>query len=146
MESPLPHHPPAFLSRRPALHPHVPSTAAGHAHMSHLLGDTPTISAGKDKLGWVLFSPYTVEPTYKGQVGSGSFVLYTVEPTYKGQVGSGSFVLYTVEPTYKGQDGDGSFVPCTVESQQVGDGSFVCPLYNGASLQGTSWGLVLCPL
>ena len=34
-----------------------------------------------------------------------------------------------MEPLYKGQVGDGSFVP-----------------YSGASLQGTSWGWVLCPL
>ena len=72
---------------------------------------------------------HSVEPLYKGQVRGGSFVPYTVEPLYKGQVGDGSFVPCLVEPLYKGQVGDGSFVP-----------------YSGASLQGTSWGWVLCPL
>ena len=99
---------------------------------------------------WPINRPFgcpraTVEPLYKGQVGGRSFVPYTVEPLYKGQVGGRSFVPYTVEPLYKGPVGGRSFVPYTVEplyKGQVGGRSFQCPLYSGASLQGTSWGQV----
>ena len=62
-----------------------------------------------------------------------------VEPLYKGQVGGESFVPYTVEPLSKGQVGDGSFVS-GASLQGTSWGWVLCPLYSGASLQGTSWG------
>ena len=111
----------------------------------------------KGQVGDGSFVPYTVEPLYKGQLSwrwvlcplysgaslqgtSWRWVPCTVEPLYKGQVGDGSFVPCTVEPLYKGQVGDGSFVPCTVEPLYKGQLSWrwvLCPLYSGASLQGT---------
>ena len=68
------------------------------------------------------------EPLYKGQVKDRSFVPSTNSGA--SQVKDRSFVPSTVEPLYKGQVKDRSFVPST---------------NRGASLQGTSWGRVLCP-
>ena len=65
------------------------------------------------------------------KLGAGPLFLIRWGLSTRDKLGDGSFVPYTVEPLYKGQVGDRSFVSYTV---------------HGASLQGTSWGRVLCPL
>ena len=115
----------------------------------------------RDKLGDWSFVPYTVELLYKGQVGglvlcplycgaslqgtswgTGPLSLILWSFSTRDMLGDWSFVPYTVELLYKGQVGGGSFVPYTVELLYKGHvgGLVLCPLYCGASLQGTSWG------
>ena len=93
-------------------------------------------------------------PLYSGaslQGTSWSFVPYTVAPLYKGQVGPLSLIHIqwslstrdklgmTVAPLYKGQVGPLSLIQWRLSTR---DKLVLCPLYSGASLQGTSWSFV----
>ena len=66
----------------------------------------------------------------RDKLGTGPLSLIQWSLSTRDKLGTGPLSPYPVEPLYKGQVGDGSFVP----------------LSSGTSLQGTSWGRVLCPL
>ena len=83
----------------------------------------------RDKLGWVLCPLYS-GASLQGTSWGGSFVPYTVEPLSKEQVGTGPLSLIQWSLSTRDKLGTG---PLSLISSE-------------ASLQGTSWGRVLCPL
>ena len=95
-------------------------------------------------------------PLYSGASLQGTswfFVAYTVEPRQVGDGwracgwGRGAGTQWSLSTRDKLGTGPLSLIQWSLAlyKGQVGDGSFV-PLSCGTSLQGTSWGRVLCPL
>ena len=93
----------------------------------------------RDRLGMGVLCPSYSGASLQGKVGDR--VLFTVEPLYKGQVGDrGPLSLIHWSLFTRHKLGTGSFIRWSLSTRDKLGTGVLCPLYSGASLQGTSWG------